>query len=412
MKIVHISTSDRIGGAAIAAYRLNEAMRLIGLDSKMLVASKLSDNNDVYSIADLKGKQYKFIYDIIYSLTFHVKQYLLRPLGFFSLASFFSFHISRLALLKEADVIYIHWTNNSFISLHEIKRILNLGKPVYFFMHDMWLITGGCHHSFTCSQWKNKCAVCPNIQRKFFQNISQYVFDKKKSLPSDIHIITPSHWLTNCVKDSALFASADVVTIPNLLNTVTFRLIDRKIARAILGLPLEQKLILFAAAGGSANIYKGWNMMERISDSLFKEKIGIVLLGNRLSDDSCNLDIYSVGKLHDEYSLALLYNAVDVYVSPTMAESFGMTLIEAQACGTPVVAFNVGGVPDTMEHKLTGYLAELGNVDDLLRGIKWAFENTNNRTWREVSHAHVDKLYSYQKIANLHIENLSKVRNE
>lgn len=411
MKVVHISTSDRMGGAAIAAYRLNEAMRAMGMDSKMLVANKVSDENSVFSLADLKGKQYKFIYELVHSFSFHLKQCLLKPYGIFSLGAFFSYRISCLSMIKDADVIYVHWTNDAFIGIREINRLLRLGKPVFFFMHDMWLITGGCHHSFACNQWRNKCKLCPNIQRKSMQCISQYVFDKKKKL-LPMHIITPSKWLSDCVRNSALFSNSEVVTIPNLLNTRIFRLIDKQVARAILGLPFEKKLILFAAAGGSTNIYKGWNIIERISNSLSKEEIGIVLMGNRLSDSSkFSLPIYSMGRLHDEYSLALLYNAVDVYLSPTMAESFGMTLVEAQACGTPVVAFNVGGVPDTMVHKLTGYLAELGNEIDLLQGIEWAFGNIDNRKWREMSHARVERLYSYQEIVKSHIVNFNKFNN-
>lgn len=406
MKIIHISTSDRQGGAAIAAFRLNEAMRMAGIDSKMLVACKFTDDNSVFSLSELKGKQYKFIYEIVYSLAFHIKKYLFKPFGVFSLASFFSYRISRLSLVKEADIIYIHWTNNSFISIKEISRILDLGKPVFFFMHDMWLITGGCHHSFACNQWMDKCKSCPNIQRRNLQCISRYVFNKKKKFLSNIHIITPSKWLTNCVKNSALFANSEVITIPNSINISTFRLLEKKMARSLLGLPLDQKLILFGAAGGNANIYKGWDVIERISCSLLEVNVGIVLFGNRLSEN-CNMNIYSIGRLYDEYSLALLYNAVDVYVSPTMAESFGMTLIEAQACGTPAVAYNIGGVPDTIDHKVTGYLVEPGDDGDFMRGIEWAFEHTNDNNWRKMCHERMHRLFSYRKVVNSHIANIS-----
>jgi len=164
----------------------------------------------------------------------------------------------------------------------------------------------------------------------------------------------------------------------HLINTNIYKLCDKKRARDILNLPKNKKLILFGANGGKSDKYKGWDLLVSAVSILEKENIAIVLFGGYLTDKEIrtfNYPVYSMGYLADEYSSVLLYNAVDVFVTPSLAENFPNVLLESLACGTCTVGFNVGGIPDIIRHKETGYLANYKDINDLANGINWAIDN-------------------------------------
>lgn len=160
----------------------------------------------------------------------------------FSMGRYWSCRIHNLPLVQEADIIYIHWINGGFLTVKEIESILKLGKPTFIFLHDMWLLTGGCHHAFSCQKYYSLCNECPTINRTSVKWICKYVFKNKERLKnySNLHLISPSHWMDDCVGKSALFHHVDRMIIPNLLNTVRFSPIDKIIARQLLQLPLNQ----------------------------------------------------------------------------------------------------------------------------------------------------------------------------
>lgn len=388
MKVVHISTSEKIGGAAIAANRLNEAFRNNKVNSKMLVLNRTTSKDDVITI--LKGRKLLF-YKIKALILQILKSKILNNSYFFTLG-WFGCHIVKSKLLKEADVIYIHWTGFNFLSIREIYKILSLGKPTFLFMHDMWFITGGCHHSFDCEKYEKSCNSCPIIRNKYAKNFPLLTFILKRKYLSkhkNLHIITPSVWLESCARKSSLFKLSDIIVIPNLINTNLYKPCDKRYARDLLNLPQDKKLILFGANGGKSDKYKGWDLLVSALSILKEENIAIVLFGGYLKDEEIaafNYPVYSMGYLADEYSSVLLYNAVDVYVTPSLAESFGLTIQESIACGTYAVGFNIGGIPDIIRHKETGYLAKYKDIIDMANGIIWALNNSNENSRKELHH--------------------------
>lgn len=236
MKVLHISTYEKKGGAAIAAFRLNEAMNRYGIDSKMLVcrvSAHSSENPYLRNARWIKIKQ---------SFLSHCSQlfqkYCLKSEFVFSLGHF-GIHISKLPEVVDADVIYIHWINHNFLSIKEIHRLLRLGKPVVIFMHDMWAITGGCHHSFECKKYESECKKCPDIHRDLFRNVVSSTFKKKKRLLSpykNLYVIASSQWMSDCVKRSALFGTHFLKTIPLTIDLDVFKPYDKTEACKILEL--------------------------------------------------------------------------------------------------------------------------------------------------------------------------------
>lgn len=409
MKILHISTFDRQGGAAIAAYRLNEALNQYGVNSKMLVFDRLTLNPTVDDVFTYKGKILKlFLKKILFPLRSLVKKNILHHFGAFSIGKYLSCRIYNLPPVLEADIIYIHWINGGFINVKEIERILRLGKPTFIFLHDMWLLTGGCHSSFSCLGYCSSCEKCPIINKKSVQWISRFVLNSKHRLKKykNLHLISPSNWMNYCIKRSKLFHTVDRIIIPNLINNVRFSCIDKIEARRLMELPISKRLVLFAADSGTQNPYKGWKFLKQALLKMPVQNIALVVIGNHLSfDEACSLPfpIYSMGRISDECTLSLLYNSVDVFVSPSLAESFGQTIIEAQACGTIPVAFDIGGIPDIIEHKKTGYLAKSKDIDDLKNGILWALDNFENKYIKNSMVDSVNQKFSYKAVVKLHI---------
>ena len=409
MKVLHISTYEKKGGAAIAAFRLNEAMNRYGIDSKMLVcrvSAHSSENPYLRNARWIKLKQ---------SFLSHCSQlfqkYCLKSEFVFSLGHF-GIHISKLPEVVDADVIYIHWINHNFLSIKEIHRLLRLGKPVVIFMHDMWAITGGCHHSFECKKYESECKKCPDIHRDLFRNVVSSTFKKKKRLLSpykNLYVIASSQWMSDCVKRSALFGTHFLKTIPLTIDLDVFKPYDKTEACKILELSPAKRYILFAANGGDANPHKGWSYFKKALSLLNKHGVEALVLGSTVKEeDKAGLPIRSMGYFRDEHSLALLYSAADVLVVPSLAESFGQVIVEAFACGTLAVGFNVGGIPDLIKHLQTGYLADYNDSASLSSGIEWALVHGNDADLKNNLQEFVRQNISYNAIARQHVETLKR----
>ena len=377
MKIVHLSFWDKQGGAAIAANRLHKNMILEGNDSKMLVFDQFMVNDStVISVASRMNKIFLYLLNVLESRILSK----FRPyIGNFSI-SYFGLHLSNHKSVIDADVIYIHWINNNLISISEIGKILKTTKPVVWFLHDMWPMTGGCHHSFDCTKYQSHCHSCDLLKSNKEHDISFKTLKNKieKIGPyNNLTVVVPSEWMKECARQSFLFRNKRIALIPNLVDVNKFKPHDKIFAKNFFNLPLEKKVILFGADMGETNPYKGWTFLRDALEIIESECVIVTFGGESLDlpGKLGTLPLYSVGKLFDEYSLILLYNACDVFVMPSLAEAFGQTALEAISCGTPAVGFNVGGLPDIIKHKETGYLVNYKDSFDLATGIDWVLNN-------------------------------------
>lgn len=372
MKILHISTSDLEGGAARAAYRLHKGLISIGVDSQMLVRAKDSLDKTVIAKQDLTTR----LGPIANSLP--LKFYDNRKPGVFSSQWFYD---SILASVKEINpqLINLHWICNGFL---KIENIAKLNKPIVWTMHDMWVFTGGCHYTEDCENFTNTCGNCPQLESDRKYDLSYWNLKRKIKAWQKLNLtnVSPSKWLADCSQKSFILEKYITKVIPHGLDLYIYKPIKSSLARQMLGLPTDKKLVLFGSSPGTtADKRKGLQFLipaiEKLSYNL--EKIELVIFGSRekKTTKEWGFKVHYLGQFYDDISLSLVYSAVDVMVVPSLQEAFGQTASESLACGTPVVAFDATGLKDIVDHKLNGYLAKPYEAEDLATGIAWVLED-------------------------------------
>jgi glycosyltransferase involved in cell wall biosynthesis len=294
----------------------------------------------------------------------------------------FGNNIENHILVKKADIIYLHWVIGGFLNLNNIEQLAKLNKPIIIFMHDMWSFTGGCHYSFECDNYTENCKGCqmfPEPEPK----LPVKEFNKKNKLYhkyENLYFVSPSNWLSELAKKSGLTRDKPIFHIPNIVDVHPFKSFDKKMARQVLNLDLNDIIIAFGAASPKSP-YKGWKYLKLALDLLAKDssfnKVSVAIFGSDYDDEIAKAVPFKtkfMGRVYDEYSTALIYNAANIFVAPSMAETFGLVILEAIRCGTPVVAFETGGIPEIISHKKNGYLAAYKDAEDLFRGIKFCLE--------------------------------------
>ncbi len=377
VKVVHIQNDMMSAGRA--ALRLHLAFLEFGIESSILTL--FTDVNDTCRIRN-PGKIARFKALIDRHIQTVVLKNVDRKYGSYSYP-FLGTDISKLLQIKEADIIYIHWVQAGFFNLSSYEHIARLGKPIIIYMHDMWTITGGCHHSFTCEEYKAHCNSCQVFPRKTLINWPKRQFNKKLKIYNSyekLFFASPSEWLANCAKQSGLTSNKPIWYIPNILDTTIFKEINKKTARSALNINENEVIIAFSAFSVSSP-YKGWIELQRaleiLKETMSWDDVSILITGsatNNLNEVVLPFKTKFLGFLKDEYSMSLVFNAADVFVAPSLAETFGYVIMEALSCGTPVVAFEVGGISDQIMHKHNGYLAKYRNAEDLANGISFCLE--------------------------------------
>jgi glycosyltransferase involved in cell wall biosynthesis len=378
-KVIHIQFSTESGGRA--ALRLQRAFAAVNVESG--IVSLMSGMQGISGIKYL-GQLPKLISKIDNSIQAFLMRKSIKSMGSFSYPVLGT-NVANIREVKSADIIYIHWALNGFLNFRSIRGIAKLNKPVIVFLHDMWSITGGCHHSFTCQKYKTDgCGNCPMFLTNKNNDLSAIEFRKKQKLYSrytNLYFVSPSQWLHNCAKESLLTRDKPLFYIPNILDITLFKPIDKTTAKQILNIDTEETVIAFGAISINSP-YKGWIYLQKALELLkhnyaFKN-ISILIFGgvyDKEIADAIPFKTKFMGYLKDEYSTSLIYNAADVFIAPSLAEAFGYVVMEALSCGTPVVGFNVGGIPDMIRHKENGYLAKYKDADDLSNGIAYILNN-------------------------------------
>jgi len=416
MKVLIINTSERNGGAAVAANRLMHAHLANGMDVKMLVRDKQTEDINVLV---LKKSIIHFLQFVWERICIFLKNSLNREKLFeVSLANTGS-DISRLPEFQEADIIHLHWINQGMISLKNLRRIKESGKPVVWTLHDMWPLTGICHYAHTCDGFKKECGFCPFLNSTCKKDVSNQTFKKKQSIYENwsLEIVTVSNWLSKQVKMSTLLKNKSVTVIPNTLSMDIFHPSDKQKSRLELNLPAEKKILVFGAAKID-NPIKGFQYLNQALHLLSLKtnliNVHLVLFGQIKSGPDFLGDLpvsYTwMGHVTDTV-LSKIYSASDVLIAPSLYETFGQTLIEAQACGCIPVCFNNSGQTDIISHRETGYLADYLSVESLRDGIYWAIEEVNPTDFAKKSKENIFKNYTEKVVSDQYLKVYERALN-
>lgn len=416
MRVLLVNTSERIGGAAIACNRLMEALNHNGVEAKMLVRDRQTDSLRVMSIPNGMKQKWHFLWErgVIF-LHNHLKMDGVFGVDIANTGT----DITHLQAFQEADVIHLHWTNQGFLSLADLNRVLHSGKKVVITMHDQWYFTGICHYSGSCLRYKGLCTDCPQLRGKWY-NMAKRIFQKKLSMYSTSHItfVGCSQWIADMARQSALTKGHTVSSIPNAIDTAAFSPQDWKEARRKYNLPADKKLILFGAQRitderkGFKYLVEACRIIKEQNPGAASE-MGIVVVGGKSEAirSALPLPVFTVPYINKESNMVCLYNAVDIYVTPSLQDNLPNTIVEAMSCGIPCVGFRVGGIPEMIDHEANGYVAEYRDANDFAQGILWTLSLERYPDLSQAARLKALNTYSETAVAQKYIEVYDNARH-
>ena len=402
MRVLIVNTSERIGGAAIAASRLMGALKKNGVKAKMLVRDKQTDHLTVLSVGHHWTQPFKFVWERW--CIFMANRFSRKNLFQVDIANTGT-DITALPEFKRSDVIHLHWVNQGFLSLSVIDKVVRSGKPVVITMHDQWYFTGICHYSGNCEKYKTLCHDSELMKGKWLGDFAKQVFLKKQHIYSGAKLtfVGCSEWMANLARSSKLTQGQKVVSIPNAINTELFRPTDKKQAREAFDLPQDKHLLLFGCQRitderkGFKFLVEALEIIKR-NNPQFAKEIELVVVGGEAESVRSHVpfDIFPIRYVSDPQKMVSLYNAVDIYVTPSLQDNLPNTIMEAMACGVPCVGFNVGGIPEMIDHKANGYVAAYQDAQDFADGIVWTLTTDHAQLSR---HAREKVMTAYSEIA-------------
>ena len=411
MRVLIVNTSEMTGGAAVAANRLMDALNNSGVKAKMLVRDKTSDRITVVGLGGRMRQRLRFLWErwCIFCHLYFTRTHLF-DIDIANVGN----DITQLPEFKEADVIHLSWINQGMLSLSSIRKIIKSKKAIVWTLHDAWPVTGICHYTRSCQAFKRRCHNCPLLPDKGGENdLSSQVFARKKKLyqNSGIHFIACSRWLAGQAKKSALLTGLYTDSIPNPIDTHVFCPQDKREARLHSMLPEDKRVILFVSQRVTQERKGMKYFIEAIEKMVadhpeVKDDTVIAILGGKAEEVASQLPLpcYPLGYISDERRIVSVYNSADVFVLPSLEDNLPNTIMESMACGVPCVGFQVGGIPEMIDHRRNGYVAALGNSADLATGIHWVLRETDYALLSQQAVQKVLSTYSQRAVAMAYIE--------
>jgi len=380
MKVCLVNTYEITGGAAVASRRLLDALNTTGkADARLLVMKGKANDDRIQSLENkITGKIMGNLSMVRERMYFNPRHNGRINAFYFSPANT-GIDITNNSWIQEADIIHLHWINLGFLSIKNIEQLSKLGKPIVWTLHDMWAFTGGCHYSDDCENFVSGCGQCISFLKKPSENDLTRKLNQQKKFFKNFHFVTCSKWLKGEALRSSLLKEAHVESIPNPIDTNLFYPRDKKTARIALNLNPDKRYILFGAANLD-DYRKGFvylvEAIKKFAEWSGNESIEILLFGrNNLKELDLPLKVNSLGTLNSMDTMANIYSAADTFVIPSLQDNLPNTVMESMACGTPVVAFESGGIPEMVDHEVNGYIAGFKDTDDLAQGIQYVLQN-------------------------------------
>ena len=390
MKVLQLSTDDFSGGASRAAYRLHLAFAQSEVDSHMRVLEHQTANVRV-----LAGRAPRTFEQRVRLKLQHMRRAHAARKWKTDNLILHSFGQVSAGLVTElnrcdADILHLHWIAK-LLSVEDIGR---LTKPLVWTLHDMWAFCGGEHVSPDDVRSRFRQGYLPDNRPagESGPDLNRQTWDAKRRAWAHqrFHIVTPSQWMARCVRESVLFRDTPVTVIPNPLEmSQLWRPLPKQFARAQLGLDPNKKYVLSGSAGGMPHL-KGEDLlraaMSRVA-AVAPGEIELLIFGQYRPAGSADwpCPVHWLGPVRDDQVMATIYSAADVMMVPSRQDNLPNTAVEAHACGTPVVGFSIGGVPDIVTHQQTGWLARPFDTDQLAEGILWVL--SDHARWKALSGA-------------------------
>ena len=413
MKVTLLNHSDTLGGASVVTFRLMQALRDEGVDAQMLVLSKTSDSESVTQLCTRRRRNRAFLSE---RLNIFLRNGFSKANLFKVSTATHGVSLISHPLIAEADVIAINWINQGMLSLDELEALTQLGKPIIWTMHDMWCLTGVCHHALECDNYKAQCGKCQFISNGRRKNdLSHATWLRKNEIykNSNIYFVPVSNWLAEKCRQSSLLADKQIEVIHNAFPIDFYSTTPSSLVQGF-GIDYDKNLILMGAARlddpikgfeyaiEAINVFSKTNPdMAKKCEVVFFGEIRDIQLLKRL-----RMPYLHLGRINDPKAIRQLYASAKVVISTSLYETLPGTLIEGQAAGCVPVSFGMGGQADIIDHKVTGYIAEYKSPESIAEGIVWALETAPDR---EMLHNSVREKFASKVIAQRYIELFKKL---
>ena len=413
LRVLHITTSD-VGGAGVACLRLHRALRDLRVDSRVLVNKRHVNEEGVF----LEGTRWTG------ALRYRLDRL---PLWLYPRRNFFaSWSVNWINVPRsfnfdgwEPDILHPHWIGDGFLSL---KRLSDSAKPVVWTLHDMWAFTGGCHYSRDCDRFMKGCGACPQLGSQNLHDLSARSASRKAQTWNRISgaVVSPSRWLADAAQHSAVFSRARVEVIPNGLDRDLFKPGNRSEARRHFGLREDERVILAGAVGAVRDRRKGFDLLTQALKACVAsggtEKWRLLVFGAETGPgaETVGVPVTYCGTVSDEKLLPRIYQAADVYTLPSLQDNLPNTVVEAFACGTPVVAFRTGGLANMIADGVTGRLAEPFSTQSLAAALRDAVSGPAQDKQRKACREEFERVYAWpgpaEKYLKLYKEMMKEAR--
>lgn len=385
------------GGAGVACRRLQGALQASGVTANLLTANET-------------GNRWPFYAERLSFLPFERD----RSVRFSFSPANFGKSLARHPLVREADVLHLHWINQGFLSLKNIRELAKTGKPLVWTLHDMWAFTGGCHYSRGCDHFKNTCGNCPFLKHPAPNDFSHCIWKRKRQLlPRKVQFVTCSEWLAGVAGSSGLLKDFPVKAIPNPIDTAIFKPLtdsERLVFRRENGISPGVRLLLFAAMKISEE-RKGFRYLQEALGILKTQhpdfQLEILVLGKSEPETLAALPypFHALGLVQDQVALVRAYGAADVFAIPSLEDNLPNTVMESLACGTPVTGFATGGIPEMVGHLKEGFIAPQGDSRALAEGIFQVLNDDKSlENYRENARKKVERDYANAVVASQYRE--------
>ena len=401
MKVLALSTADDNGGAAVAARRLHEGLRAQGADCELWVQRRRTRGPGIHGGSGWWREQCaqgRLLLDqlpVLASLRHRATQF--SP-------AWVPGRLARRVAAQEPALVHLHWINKGWLRIEDIGRWT---APTVWTLHDMWAFTGGCHYDEGCGRWKSQCGACPQLRSRRARDVATWVQERKRAAyrARPPHLVSPSRWLADCVRDSAALAGCAVSVIPNGIDLELYRPRERARCRARFGIPPQAPLLAFGAMNATTDRRKGYAHLVAALDRLARLRPDLHLLvygASPAASTLFDLPVHGIGHVDDEATMVDVLNAADVFVAPSEQDNLPNTVVEALACGCPVVAFDIGGLPDLVEPGRNGFLAPPFDTVALADGIDAALRG--GEALRAGARTHAEAHYDLRRVAQRYLD--------